>query len=127
MGIGSDNQPGGVTLGETLRSAREGLRLSLRQLADSVETHHSLLARLESGEYLSTKPELLSRLARKLELDERDLFSLAGLDVPEGLPSFVPYLRAKYDMPPDAAKALQEYFGYVSEKYDVQEKRPPAA
>lgn len=118
----------GVQLGAVIRQAREALGLSLRQLAETVDVHHSFLARLESGDYQTAKPAFLQRLSRVLEVDERDLFALAGLDAPEGLPAFTPYLRAKYDMSDDAAKALQEYFTYVSDKYAVHEKgRPPAA
>lgn len=118
----------GLHLGDAIRQAREALGLSLRQLAEAVDVHHSFLARLETGDYQTAKPAILQRLSRVLELDERDLFSLAGLDAPEGLPAFTPYLRAKYDMSDEAAKALQEYFTFVSDRYDVREKEhPPAA
>ncbi len=127
----SDNngtKSGGVHLGEAIRQARVALGLSLRQLAETVNVHHSFLARLESGDYQTAKPAFLQRLSRVLELDERDLFSLAGLDAPEGLPTFTPYLRAKYEMTDEAAKALQEYFIFVTDKYHVREKdHPPAA
>lgn len=123
----SSSQSEGVRLGDVIREARTALGLSLRQLSDAVGTHYSFLARLESGDYQTTKPAILQRLSRVLELDERDLFSLAGLDAPEGLPAFTPYLRAKYQMSDEAAKALQEYFSFVSSKYDVREKQPPAA
>lgn len=129
-------QPDGIRLGEVIREARMGLGLSLRQLADAVESHHSFVARLETGDYQTAKPAFLQRISRVLELDERDLFALAGLDAPEGLPAFTPYLRAKYDMSDEAAKALHEYFAFVSDKYDVRRRdepepdtraRPPAA
>ena len=124
----SSRRPDGIHLGGVIRQAREALGLSLRQLAEAVDVHHSFLARLESGDYQTAKPAFLQRLSRVLELDERDLFSLAGLDAPEGLPAFTPYLRAKYEMSDEAAKALQEYFTYVTNKYDVREKdHPPAA
>ncbi|MBK6968523.1 MAG: helix-turn-helix domain-containing protein [Candidatus Microthrix sp.] len=99
--------------------------LSLRQLAPLVQLHHSFLARLEAGDYQTAKPAVLQRLSRVLELDERDLFALAGLDAPEGLPAFTPYLRAKYDMSDEAAQALHEYFSFVSEKYEVKERGKP--
>ena len=114
-------EPDGVRLGEAIRKAREALGLSLRQL------HHSFLARLEAGDYQTAKPAVLQRLSRVLELDERDLFALAGLDAPEGLPAFTPYLRAKYDMSDEAAQALHEYFSFVSRKYEVKEKRQPSS
>lgn len=109
------NRTDGVRLGGVIRQAREALGLSIRHLSTAVDVHHSFLARLETGDYRTAKPAFLQRLSRVLELDERDLFSLAGLDAPEGLPAFTPYLRAKYDMSDEAAKALQEYFTFVRE------------
>lgn len=124
----SNTRSGGIHLGQAIKQAREALGLSLRQLAEAVDVHHSFLARLETGDYQTAKPAFLQRLSRVLELDERDLFSLAGLDAPEGLPAFTPYLRAKYEMSDEAAKALQEYFTFVTDKYDVRAKdHPPAA
>ena len=120
-------EPDGVRLGEAIRKAREALGLSLRQLAPLVQLHHSFLARLKAGDYQTAKPAVLQRLSRVLELDERDLFALAGLDAPEGLPAFTPYLRAKYDMSDEAAQALHEYFSFVSRKYEVKEKRQPSS
>ena len=117
-----DIQPSGARLGAVIRQAREGLGLSLRQLALATDISHSFLLRLEHGEYAATNPENLQRLSRVLELDERDLFSLAGMDAPEGLPAFTPYLRAKYDMPEEAAEQLHEYFNYISAKYDIRRK-----
>ena len=98
-----------------------------KQIEPLVQLHHSFLARLEAGDYQTAKPAVLQRLSRVLELDERDLFALAGLDAPEGLPAFTPYLRAKYDMSDEAAQALHEYFSFVSRKYEVKEKRQPSS
>jgi transcriptional regulator with XRE-family HTH domain len=111
-----------VRLGETIRDARSAMGLSIRQLADAVKVHHSFIARLEAGDYLSAKPAILQRLSRVLELDERDLFALAGLEAPEGLPTFTPYLRAKYEMSDEAMRAMHDYFTYIVDKYDVAEK-----
>jgi transcriptional regulator with XRE-family HTH domain len=120
-------RPDGVRLGEIIRDGRTAVGLSQRQLGEQVGVHHSFVGRLEAGDYQSTSPQILQRLSRILELDERDLFALAGLDAPEGLPTFTPYLRAKYEMSDEAAKALHEYFNFVSEKFDITEKQPPAA
>lgn len=120
-------EPDGVRLGVVIRQAREGLGLSLRQLSEATGISNSFLVRLEHGEYASTSPDKLQRLARALELDDRDLFALAGMDAPEGLPAFTPYLRAKYDMPEGAAQQLAEYFAFVSNKYGIRPKDQPRA
>lgn len=51
-------------------------------------------------------------LARALDLAPEDLFTLAGFRLPDALPSFGPYLRARYgvELPPGARAALTEVF-----------------
>jgi transcriptional regulator with XRE-family HTH domain len=108
-----------VRLEEVLRSARETAGLSGRRLAERVGMHHAGLARIELGQQRPS-PETLSRLAQALELDETDLFALAGYRLPDSLPSFPAYLRAKYRMPKEAATQLNEYFSFLAEKYDIE-------
>lgn len=107
-----------VRLAQMLREAREERGLSLRRLAERVGMHHATLGRIEAGEH-RPGPETLQRLAAALEIDEADLFSMAGYRLPERLPAFPAYLRAKYRMPEEAATQLNEYFGYLAEKYDI--------
>jgi transcriptional regulator with XRE-family HTH domain len=108
-----------VRLEELLRSGREAMGLSIRRLAERTGLHHASLARIELGEQRPT-PETLQRLASVLELDEADLFALAGHRLPERLPSLPAYLRAKYRMPEEAAAQLNEYFGFLAEKYKIE-------
>jgi hypothetical protein len=74
---------------------------------------------MEAGEQRST-PETLQKLAVVLDLDEADLFALAGYRLPERLPTFPAYLRAKYQMPEEAAQQLNEYFTYLADKYHIE-------
>lgn len=115
-----------VRLEEVLKTAREQHGLSIRRLALRVGVHHASLARIELGEQ-HPSTGTLRKLAGALELDETDLFSLAGYQPPELLPSFPAYLRAKYNMPPEATAQLNEYFGYLAEKYDIRsdDAEPP--
>lgn len=107
-----------VRLAQLLREAREERGLSLRRLAERVGMHHATLGRIEAGEH-RPGPETLQRLAAALEIDEADLFAMAGYRLPERLPAFPAYLRAKYRMPDEAATQLNEYFAYLAEKYDI--------
>jgi transcriptional regulator with XRE-family HTH domain len=107
-----------VRLEDVLRTAREASRLSIRRLAERAGIHHAGLARIELGEQRPT-PDTLLALAQALELDEADLFALAGYRLPDRLPSFPAYLRAKYRMPEEAATQLNEYFGFLAEKYKI--------
>ena len=110
-----------VRLENVLRSARQLSGLSIRRLAERTGLHHAGLARIELGEQRPT-PDTLLALARVLELDESDLFALAGYRLPDRLPSFPAYLRAKYQMPDEAATQLNEFFGFLQGKYGIENK-----
>jgi transcriptional regulator with XRE-family HTH domain len=110
-----------VRLEDVLRSARQASGLSIRRLAERAGLHHAGLARIELGEQRPT-PDTLLALARVLELDEADLFALAGYRLPNRLPSFPAYLRAKYQMPDEAAVQLNEFFGFLQGKYGIENK-----
>jgi transcriptional regulator with XRE-family HTH domain len=117
--------PDGVKIGEYLKAKREALGISQRRLALRIGINHSYLARLEAGDYARPATTILHRLAEALDLDPEDLFALAGHTVPEGLPSFTPYLRAKYHMSDEAARELTDYFRYLSERHDITERAQP--
>jgi transcriptional regulator with XRE-family HTH domain len=110
-----------VRLEDVLRTAREANGLSIRRLAERAGLHHAGLARIELGEQRPTPDTLLS-LAQALELDESDLFALAGYRLPDRLPSFPAYLRAKYRMSDEAATQLNEFFGFIQGKYGIENK-----
>lgn len=112
------SEPSPARLADVLKSAREAMGLSIRRLAERVGIHHAGLARIELGEQRPS-PETLQRLASVLELDEADLFALAGYRLPESLPSLPAYLRAKYDLPPEAASQLNDFFSFLAEKYKI--------
>lgn len=120
---GNSGAPDGIRLGEVVRNARIDLGISIRQLARAVGVHHSSIARLEAGNHQEPKPPRLQRLSRVLEIDERDLFALAGLEAFETLPAFTPYLRAKYDMSDQAARALEDHFNYIRDRHDVKPRQ----
>ena len=120
-----DETPDGVKLGEYIKAQREALSVSQRQLAGRIGIHHSYLARLEAGDYAQPAPAILHRIAEALDLEPEDLFALAGHTVPHELPSFAPYLRAKYDISDQAARELTDYFRYMAERYDIREWAEP--
>ena len=78
----------------------------------------SQIVRLEQGRVQSPKAELLAAIAEQLELPLADIFGLAGFAVPAELPSFRPYLRAKYrGLPPGAVAELERSFEAIAKKY----------
>jgi transcriptional regulator with XRE-family HTH domain len=118
-------EPDGVKLGEYIRAQRESLGISQRRLAARIGIHHSYLARMEAGDYIQPTPAVLHRIAEALDFDPEDLFALAGHTIPHELPSFAPYLRAKYDIPDRAAQELADYFRYMTERYGIRERAEP--
>ena len=93
----TSNVPEPATLGAYIRVVREQAGLSQRQLASLAGFHHSMLARLESGEVAEQpKPENLQRLADALGIDSADL--LAFLGVKPSVPEPRVYFRRAYGM-----------------------------
>src|SRR6266487_4574522 len=100
-------------LGEHLRHLREARGLSIRGLAAKAKLDATYLSRLEHGTYTSPDPRYMWRLAQALGIDVEDLYLQAGYSDGRGLPGFAPYLRAKYDLPPDAIAQLEAHFQLI--------------
>ncbi|OHV61390.1 hypothetical protein BCD48_39680 [Pseudofrankia sp. BMG5.36] len=62
-----------------------------------------------------------------LGVDHGDLFALAGYQSPQGLPSFVPYLRARYRMTDGTAEELATYFDNLKRERRIVERTTPMA
>jgi transcriptional regulator with XRE-family HTH domain len=83
-------------LGTLLTSARENLHLSARQLSTRTGLHVTSILRIEHGEVDHPAVEVLRTLAGALGVPAADLLVAAGYGDTTALPSFAPYLRAKY-------------------------------
>ena len=89
------------TLGEYVRSRRTANGWTLSEAAKRSGVDIAYWSRLELGEYRTPNPRYLSAIARALDVQPEDLYGLAGYDIPERLPALAPYMRAKFEMPPD--------------------------
>ena len=112
------------TLGEYIRDRRVSRGLSLADAAERSGLHLSYWSKLEDGQYEAPAPKHLMAIARALEVDFEDLYGLAGYESPERLPSFTPYLRAKYELPPEAVADLERYFELLRAYYDIPKDQP---
>ena len=102
---------GNKELGTFIRKHRQGAKLSLRALADQVGVDHSYIARIEQSQTDAPSADKLLRIARVVGVEAEDLYALAGYVMPEGLPEFRPYLRAKYpDLSQKDLRAMDRYF-----------------
>lgn len=97
-----------------LRKARD---YSVRGLAEDAKVNATWLSRVERGLYKSPDARALLRLARALDIDVEELYVEAGYGDGRGLPSFAPYLRAKYDLPPEAIAQLEAHFQLINDHY----------
>lgn len=109
-----------VSLGEFLRNAREAAGLSKLQLATMSSLGRMTIQRLETDYYDEPSPDDLVRLARALELNETDLFLLAGLPVPKRTASLDVMLRTEYGLPPEAIDEAKRNIAELVAKYDTK-------
>jgi transcriptional regulator with XRE-family HTH domain len=107
-------------LGAALREAREFKAVSQRQLGKLSGVDYSSISRMERGEFAAPDPLKLQKLARALDVEVEGLYALAGYLMPEGLPELVPYMRAKYDLPHEAAEEFERYFARLKKRYAGQ-------
>ena len=112
------------TLGQVVRARRQSLGMSLADAAAASSLHHSYWSYLENGKYQTPAPGHLQTIAGVLDLPIEDLYNLAGYGVPSSLPSFTPYLRAKYDLPPEAIGDLERYFEMLRNHYGIPKDQP---
>ncbi len=107
-------------LGDAVRKAREAKGLSQRQLGKVSGLTYSAISRIESGQRAAPDAASLQKLARALDIDAEDFYALAGYLIPEGLPELAPYMRAKYDLPDEAAGELARYFARLKKRYGAE-------
>jgi transcriptional regulator with XRE-family HTH domain len=112
-------------LGRRLRTRREELGLSVRDLERLADVDNGTIVRIEQGAFAAPRPDKLSRIAEALRLSLADVFALAEYVVPGDLPAFTPYLRAKYrSLPPKAVSDLERYFDKLAARYGIDPAGP---
>jgi transcriptional regulator with XRE-family HTH domain len=94
--MGEAATPESAALGRQIAGLRQRAGLSQEQLANRAGVHKSVVSRFEAGEFRRPQPDKLARMAEALSADLEDFYALIGYAAPAGLPSFKPYLRAKY-------------------------------
>jgi len=107
-----------------IKARREELGLSLRECAEISGLHFSYWAKIEAGNYVAPTPKYLKVIAKTLQVPIEDLYGFFGYDVPERLPSFSPYLRSKYDLPPEVIRDLERYFELLRNHYGIPKDQP---
>jgi len=108
-------------LGLYLRRKRLGQGVSLRELAGVVGVDKTQIMRLEQGVVASPKADVLAGIADYLDLPLADVFGFAGYTTPNQLPTFRPYLRAKYkEFPDEAVEQMERFFVRLAKKHGIE-------
>lgn len=108
-----------LTLGQVIRQARESAGLSIRQLEATSGVGRMAIQRLEFDEVEKPSADHLVYLAQALELNETDLFLLAGLPVPKQTASLDVLLRTEYGLSEAAVAEAKENIRGIIAKYDL--------
>jgi transcriptional regulator with XRE-family HTH domain len=107
-----------------IRERRAELGLTGPELAARIGVSKSNVSYWEND---SGMPNLavLGRLADGLQVDYEDLLAVTGQHL-SGLPTFAPYLRAKYGELPDKAVAeAEDFFNELRQRYTKDEHDKP--
>lgn len=113
------------SLGNYIHERRLAQGLDIETAAVRSQLHPSYWRKLEAGQYHAPKPHHLRIIAEVLRVPVEDLYGLAGYSVPERLPTFRPYLRAKYQqLPPEAVADLERYFDLLRSHYGIPKDQP---
>jgi transcriptional regulator with XRE-family HTH domain len=105
--MADSNEPqdkdGPPTLASRVRKGRERAGLTLREAANLVGIHHSVLGRIEVGEVTNPAPRVVESLAEVLELDTGELLGFIG--VKDRVPEPKLYFRKAYNLSDEDAEA----------------------
>jgi len=91
--------------GQNIRNLRESRKLLLRQVAAAIKMDQALLSKIERGERIATKKQVIA-LANFFEIDERDLLTL-------WLGEKIAYEIKDEDIANEALKVAEEAIHYL--------------
>ena len=115
-------------LGALLKERRQQLGFSTYQVAQAAGARNSTVVRFEQGKFAAPSPEKLARFAEMLGIPLADVYARAGYLVPDELPSFDPYLDAKYGGLPESALAeLRDHFKTLIDRHGFSDNQPAPA
>lgn len=108
-----------------IAAARKRRGLSASEVARRAGIASGTITRLERGEIEHPHLDNLQSIAEVLDVPVTDMFTAANW-IPKGeLPSFTPYLKAKYrSLPPEAYKQIADHFDQIITTYGVHLEGP---
>ena len=116
----SDRHNRGSLLGRLIREARESAGLSQGDLARRLGLSASYMSRLERGEFARPRPQVLTAIAKQLDIQLSDLYAVIGYVIPTELPGFSAYLHTIHpDWPDSAIEQLTDYYEFIKQKHSL--------
>lgn len=116
-----DNNP---SLGEYVKTRRLARNLGIPQAAEQAGLDDSYWRKLEAGQYQSPDAKTLRIVADTIDCPLEDLYGLCGYTIADDLPALTPYLRTKFDLPPDAVRDMERYFAQLRSYYGIPDDQP---
>jgi len=105
-------------LANLLRAKRQAAGLSATEVARRAGVNVGTVTRIELGQIPSPRPDSLRAIGDVLGIPAADLFAITDWLPRKELPSFRPYMRAKYrELPPEAVQELEEVFERIARDY----------
>jgi len=107
------------SLGKYLKTLREELNLSMRDVAKQTSLTPSYISKLETGNtFKSINVDSLIAFSKVYKIPITALLEEAGfLDKEDDLPQLSTYLKMKYDLPPQAIRDIEIFKEFVENKY----------
>ena len=108
-------------LADLLRKKRQQLGLTAREVARRASVDVGTVTRIEAAQILSPRPDNLTAIGQVLDIPAADIFAITDWLPRKELPTFRPYMRAKYkELPDEAVTKMEAYFADLAGKYWLQ-------
>jgi transcriptional regulator with XRE-family HTH domain len=108
-------------LADLLRTKRQQLGLTAREVARRASVDVGTVTRIEAAQILSPRPDNLTAIGQVLDISAADIFAVTDWLPRQELPTFRPYMRAKYKgLPDEAVVKMEAYFVELADKYRLQ-------
>lgn len=106
-------------LGEFIKTRRRSRNLTKADACRMSGLDYSYWHKLEAGIYELPSPKALDRVAKVIDVKPADLYAVAGYRIGGELPGLGPYLRAKYQLAPEAVAQLESFFSFLRHQYGI--------
>ena len=108
-------------LAHLLRTKRRQLGLTAREVARRASVDVGTVTRIEAAQILSPRPDNLTAIGQVLDIPAADIFAITDWLPRKELPTFRPYMRAKYkELPDEAVVKMEAYFADLAGEYGLQ-------